>query len=209
MAIIGNPPHSTHPWSTLLALATLSTTYSWRKISDSYSECIHSPDPSSVFYVMCCSVPVCFLFHCSMKFCNTKWYGNSYKIMPLEVETSCVHHFKDVQPWRDVAPYKQNFCLDFLLFSYSRMDQYLLQHTPTAEHFYPALLMIKASFSPNPSSALHVSPITTRPSSIWLHPSIFLLMLFLRVYIITNGLSNMCLIMVQAASDNRVITSIW
>lgn len=170
---------------------------------------MYSPDPLSVFYVRCCSVPVCLLFRCSMKFCNNKWYGNSYTIMQLEVETSCVHHFKDVQPWRDVAPHKQHFCLVFLLFSYSGMNQYLLQHTPTPEYFHLVLLMIKASFSPNPSSELHVSPVTTEPSSIWLHPTIFLQMLFLRVYIITNGLSNMCLIMAQAASDNGVITSIW
>lgn len=123
-----------------------------RENSDFYSECIYSPDLLSVLYVRCCSVPVCFLFHCSTKFCNTKWYGNSYRIMQLEVKTTCVHHFKDVQSWRDVAPCKQHFCSDFLLFKYSEMDQYQFQHTTRAECFHPGLLMIKASFSPNPSS---------------------------------------------------------
>lgn len=156
MATIGNPPHSTHPWSTLLALATLSTTCSWRENSESYSECMYSPDPLSAFCVRCCSVPACFLFHCSTKFCNTKWYGNSYKIMQLEVETSSVHHFKDVQSWSDVAPHKQHFWSDSPLFRYSGMDQHLLQHTTTAEHFHPVLLMTKASFSPNPSSESRV-----------------------------------------------------
>lgn len=133
-------------------ISSVNSFNNWRENSDSYSECMCFPDLLSVFYVKCCSVPVCFLFHCSMKFCNTKRYGNSCKIMQLGVETSCVHHFKDVQSWRDVAPHKQHFCSDFLRFRYSGMDQYLLPHTTRAEHFHPVLLAIKASFSPNPSS---------------------------------------------------------
>lgn len=176
MATIGNPPHSTHPWSTLLASATLSTTCSWRESSDSYSECMFSPDPLSAFCVRCCSVPARFLFHCSTKFCNTKWYGNSYKIMQLEVETSGVHHFKDVQSWSDVAPHKQHFWLDFLLFRYSGMDQYLLQHTTT----FSSCSAYDQSFFFSKSQLWEsrVSLITTRPSSIWLYPTIFLQILF-------------------------------
>lgn len=37
--------------------------------------------------------------------------------MQLEVEASCVHHFKYVQSYKDVAQCKQHFCSDFTLFS--------------------------------------------------------------------------------------------
>lgn len=77
---------------------------------------MYSLDPLSAFHVRCCSVPMCYLFHCSIKFCNIKLYANNYKIMQLELETSCVLHFKYAQLQRDVAPYEQHFCSDFLLF---------------------------------------------------------------------------------------------
>lgn len=112
--------------------------------------------------------------------------------------------------WRDVAPYKQHFCWDFLLCR-------LLRDGPAPTTTHPNSWTFSSCpaydqsflFSKSQLWELHISPITTGPSSIWLHPTIFLLMLFLRAYIITNGLSNMCLIMAQAASDNGAITSIW
>lgn len=43
-------------------------------------------------HVKCCSVPIHYLFHSSIKFYKIKFYANGCKIMQLEVETSCVHH---------------------------------------------------------------------------------------------------------------------
>lgn len=92
-------------------------------------ECTYSPDLLSAFHVRCCAVPICYLFHCSIKFCNIKLYANSYKIMQLEVETSCVHHFKYVRSWKTVAHASSVSVLISSFLEYSGMDQYLLQDT--------------------------------------------------------------------------------
>lgn len=54
--------------------------------------------------------------------------------MQLEVETSCVHHFKYVGSQKDCAPCKHYFCSDFLLFRAFRDGP-----VPAARHAQPQL----------------------------------------------------------------------